>query len=266
LSLNVAALTVLHEELNQTIVTTDRTKVNLENENSNLKYRKEITGDKKEEKTVLLESTKNKESIYQQQLGKLNEEQQAILDEISRIEEELRAKFDPSALPTARSGLLAWPVILKQQGGSGVISQLYGETSYSRKFYKGKPHNGLDIAAPIGTPVYAADNGVVVHVDYNGLYYQYGRYILIQHANNLSTLYAHLSRYVVSDGQTVKRGDLIGYVGDTGLATGPHLHFGLYASPAGGWREISSAPGLLSIPPAKGLVPVGVTLNPEGYL
>ncbi len=266
LSINVNTLINLHNELNQNIVSTDQAKNNLENENSNLKYRKVITDDKKAEKKELLATTNNKESVYQKQLTKLEKDQQAIFDEISRIEEDLRAQFDPSALPSAKSGLLSWPIALKQDGGGGIISQHYGETAYSRRFYKGRPHNGTDIAAPIGTPIYAADGGIVSRVDYNGLYYQYGRYILIQHANNFTTLYAHLSRSAVSDGQIVKRGELIGYVGSTGLSTGPHLHFGLYITPAGGWRKTTSAPGLLSIPPASGLVPVGMTINPEDYL
>jgi murein DD-endopeptidase MepM/ murein hydrolase activator NlpD len=73
----------------------------------------------------------------------------------------------------------------------------------------------------------------------------------------MTTIYAHLSKTATAIGATVKRGDLIGYVGATGYATGPHLHFGLY------W---TSTIELKKIPPAAGLVPVGVTLSPEEYL
>ena len=87
--------------------------------------------------------------------------------------------------------------------------------------------------------------------------YQYGRYVLIKHDNNLSTLYAHLSRQVVARGATVKRGDLIGYSGNTGYSTGPHIHLTVYWAPSVQMK---------SVPPAAGLVPVGVTIDPNDYL
>lgn len=87
--------------------------------------------------------------------------------------------------------------------------------------------------------------------------YQYGKYIVIEHENNLSTLYAHLSRIIVQKGEAVKRGDIIGYSGETGYSYGPHLHFTVYWTPSVQFK---------SIPPAAGLVPVGVTINPMDYL
>ena len=144
------------------------------------------------------------------------------------------------------------------QGGRGIITQHFGEVSY---LYRGKPHNGLDIGVPLGTPVFAVDDGVVIAVDNNDKSrwnkYQYGKYILIRHKNDIATLYAHLSQQVVVKGAEVKRGSLIGYSGATGYATAPHLHLGAY------W-----APSILmqSFPPAAGLVPVGVLVNPEDYL
>jgi murein DD-endopeptidase MepM/ murein hydrolase activator NlpD len=85
-------------------------------------------------------------------------------------------------------------------------------------------HKGTDFAAPTGTPVYAAGNGVVERASrYGG----YGKYVRIQHANDYETAYAHLSRYGpgVKKGRRVKQGDIIGYVGSTGASTGPHLHY-----------------------------------------
>jgi murein DD-endopeptidase MepM/ murein hydrolase activator NlpD len=84
-------------------------------------------------------------------------------------------------------------------------------------------HPGFDLAAPKGTPVYAADSGYVVRVgwDTSG----YGNMILINHGNNFATRYAHLSAFYVEAGQSVKKGDLIGRIGSTGHSTGPHLHF-----------------------------------------
>lgn len=268
LSLSVAQLDGLQYRLEGNIENTETKKIGLEDENLTLKNRKVILSDQQDEKDRVLKETKNTESVYQQRLAGLRLEQQGILDEISQIEDELRARFDPSSVPGKRPGFFSWPVTLKVDGGDGVISQNYGETAYSSQYYKGRPHNGTDIAAPLGTKVYAAAGGVIERVDYNGWYYQYGRYILINHGNNITTMYAHLSQSIVSSGQVVEKGQLIGYVGNTGFSTGPHLHFGTYATPPGGWRQVNSKTegGLVSIPPAAGLVPVGVSINPRDYL
>lgn len=86
----------------------------------------------------------------------------------------------------------------------------------------GRLHAGQDIAAPSGSPIYAADTGVVASAGWRG---GYGNAIVIDHGGGLATLYAHQSRLGVSAGQQVTRGQLIGYVGTTGYSTGPHLHF-----------------------------------------
>ncbi len=86
------------------------------------------------------------------------------------------------------------------------------------------PHRGIDYAAPMGTPIQAADDGVLAEADYKG---GYGKAIVIKHDDKYATLYAHLSRFATGmhAGTEVKRGQLIGYVGQSGFATGPHLHF-----------------------------------------
>jgi murein DD-endopeptidase MepM/ murein hydrolase activator NlpD len=84
-------------------------------------------------------------------------------------------------------------------------------------------HPGYDLAAPKGTPVYAADSGYVEVVGWDNT--GYGNMILLNHGNNFVTRYAHLSAFNVEAGQSVKKGDLIGRVGSTGHSTGPHLHF-----------------------------------------
>jgi murein DD-endopeptidase MepM/ murein hydrolase activator NlpD len=85
-------------------------------------------------------------------------------------------------------------------------------------------HNGVDWAAPTGTPIAAAGDGTVEQVGGRG---GYGNYVRLRHANGFSTAYGHMSRYAagVAPGVTVKQGQIIGYVGSTGLSTGPHLHF-----------------------------------------
>ena len=87
-----------------------------------------------------------------------------------------------------------------------------------------KMHKGVDFAAPTGTPIFAAGNGIVEYVGRNG---GYGKYIRIRHDSTYKTAYAHLNGYKkgISSGVRVKQGDVIGYVGSTGKSTGPHLHY-----------------------------------------
>jgi murein DD-endopeptidase MepM/ murein hydrolase activator NlpD len=83
-------------------------------------------------------------------------------------------------------------------------------------------HKGVDLAAATGTPVYATADGVVSRASW---FSSYGLYISIEHGGDIQTRFAHLSRLNVADGQRVKKGDLIGFVGSTGRSTGPHLHY-----------------------------------------
>ncbi|MFP4002831.1 MAG: peptidoglycan DD-metalloendopeptidase family protein, partial [Alphaproteobacteria bacterium] len=101
------------------------------------------------------------------------------------------------------------------------ISSRFGRRYHPIK-KRWKTHNGVDFAAPTGTRIYAAGNGKVA---YSGWARGYGRYIKIQHANGYETRYGHMSRLHVKRGQRVRQGQLIGRVGATGWATGPHLHY-----------------------------------------
>lgn len=83
-------------------------------------------------------------------------------------------------------------------------------------------HGGTDIAAPYGTPIVAANSGVVI---FSGWHYSYGNYVIIDHGGGIATLYGHSSKLLVSKGQAVSRGDIIALVGSTGYSTGNHLHF-----------------------------------------
>jgi murein DD-endopeptidase MepM/ murein hydrolase activator NlpD len=111
-------------------------------------------------------------------------------------------------------GSFSWPV-------TGTITSPFGWRSNP---FGGGPefHQGLDIAAPMGTTVTAAAGGTVIMAQWYG---GYGNYILIDHGGGYSTGYGHLSAIYVSTGQTVQRGQAIGAVGSTGQSTGPHLHF-----------------------------------------
>lgn len=86
-------------------------------------------------------------------------------------------------------------------------------------------HNGIDIAANVGTPILASGDGVVIVARSSGYNGGYGQMIIISHANNVQTVYGHLSQVNVVAGQRVSQGEVIGAVGNTGKSTGPHLHF-----------------------------------------
>jgi murein DD-endopeptidase MepM/ murein hydrolase activator NlpD len=249
LSVNIVNLTKLNEDLSNNIKDTSATENNLETESQNLKNRKGIASDTKLQKNTLLATTKNKESVYQQQLTILKNQQSVIDDELDKLESNLRSTFNISVLPFKRSGVLAYPVL------DPVITQNYGASSFAERAYKTGFHNGIDFKASIGTTIVAAGDGVVYAVGDNGRT-QYGKYIVIKHSNNLATLYGHLSRQTVGVGDTVKVGQIIGYSGRTGYITGPHLHFGVYWGPSLILQRFAGA----------GLVPVGVTINPKDYL
>ena len=84
-------------------------------------------------------------------------------------------------------------------------------------------HDGMDFTAKIGTPIYATGNGKIEKVESTAR--GYGKYVIIDHGFGYKTLYAHMSKFKVTIGQKVNRGDVIGYVGNTGLSSGPHLHY-----------------------------------------
>ena len=132
------------------------------------------------------------------------------------------APADPAL---AKSGLL-WPI------PNATISQGFGPTAFVfEAAYAGFAHfhTGIDLAVPLGTPVFAAADGVVLQAqpmtDAGGKLVGFGNYVVIEHAAGLQTLYGHLLSYVVKPGDIVMRGQLIGLVGSTGNSTGPHTHF-----------------------------------------
>ncbi|MDQ3648112.1 MAG: peptidoglycan DD-metalloendopeptidase family protein [Actinomycetota bacterium] len=109
-----------------------------------------------------------------------------------------------------------------RRGGGRFIIPTNGSFTSPFGMRWGRLHAGVDIAAPIGTPIRAADSGRVAIAGATG---GYGNYTCIQHGGNLSTCYAHQSRIGVSVGASVRQGQVIGAVGNTGNSTGPHLHF-----------------------------------------
>jgi murein DD-endopeptidase MepM/ murein hydrolase activator NlpD len=86
-------------------------------------------------------------------------------------------------------------------------------------------HSGVDFKGTYGTPIYAATDGAVAYAGRKG---GYGNFVQLNHGGGLATGYAHMSRIVAAPGQRVRQGQIIGYIGSTGLSTGPHLHYELY--------------------------------------
>jgi murein DD-endopeptidase MepM/ murein hydrolase activator NlpD len=126
-------------------------------------------------------------------------------------EEDQRAAF-PDSKPVAGEA--------KVTSEFGLRSNPFGGRSY-------EVHEGIDFAGPVGQPILATADGVVVKADYDR---GYGNHVKIDHGYHYETLYAHLSRMTVKLGDRVQRGDVIGYLGNTGRSSGPHLHYGIYGN------------------------------------
>lgn len=149
------------------------------------------------------------------------------VDHLEEIEADLQQKVAEQIAAASGVGVLpAGPMTSPSAAGliwpiSGTVSSGFGP--------RGSPggigstyHEGLDISVPEGTPIRAAASGTVIMASYNG---GYGNYTCIDHGSGLSTCYAHQSSFAVSSGQSVSQGQVIGYSGNTGASTGPHLHF-----------------------------------------
>lgn len=125
--------------------------------------------------------------------------------------------FEASGVGERRGGFTQPVAGARQTSGFGM--RFHPVLGYSRM------HQGVDFGAPTGSPIRAVTDGVVVFAGRKG---GYGNHIRLNHAGNLSTTYSHMSGYAVSAGSRVLQGQIIGYVGTTGLSTGPHLHFETY--------------------------------------
>lgn len=201
-----------------------------------------VVEENKKAQEKLLAETKSVEAEYQKMLADNLARQKQFEEDLFRLESELRITLDPSLIPSARPGILGWPL------DNVYITQRFGRTSASGRLYASGTHNGVDFRAAQGTRVLAMLGGVIegqgntdemnaqLRREGKPICGSYGRWILIKHPNGISSVYAHLSASIVQTGQTVAAGEVIGYSGGmpgvngSGYSTGPHLHVGLFAS------------------------------------
>ncbi len=187
-----------------------------------------ILVDNKEAKATLLQQTKSEEKNYQTLLAEKKTAKDTLLAEVSNIESQIKFILDPNTIPTKGTAVFRWPL------DNPYITQYFGYTKFALSgAYNGSAHNGLDLGTPVGTKLYAPLTGTVRNVGNTDLVpgcYSWGKWILIDHPNGLSSMFAHLSQISVSPGQQVRTGDIVGYSGNTGYSTGPHLHYTVYVS------------------------------------
>ena len=262
LNASLVQLEGLKEELGGRKTEEETEKKNTENLKDDLLDQRKLVDINKKNKNTLLKETQNKESNYKKILEEKIRLKEEFEKELREFEAQLKIEIDPTSIPPAGSGILSWPL------DKVYITQRFGKTVASKKLYVSGSHNGVDFRASVGTRALAAGNGVVVGVgdtDQTCPRASFGKWVLIDYENGLASTYAHLSLTKVSTGQRVNRGDVIGYTGNTGYSTGPHLHLSVYASQGVSVqsRASKSCKGSVYTMP---LAPIEAYLDPLDYL
>ncbi|MBQ9991264.1 MAG: peptidoglycan DD-metalloendopeptidase family protein [Lachnospiraceae bacterium] len=212
--LNRELIEVCKAELEEEEAILQEAKTAVEQEQANL----ETLISTKEKEIVSYETDiSNKEEAIRQYEADIKAENETIAALEKAVEEEMRLLNNANA-PTYDGGMFKWPCPSYTR-----ISDEFGMRIHPTLGIE-KFHNGIDMAAPGGSPILAAYGGVVVASSYNSTM---GNYIMINHGGGLYTIYMHASALYVSAGQTVSMGDKIAAVGTTGRSTGNHLHFGV---------------------------------------
>lgn len=196
-----------------------------------LTEKQELEDTKKEAEDTKLQMEANKAELEAQmeakrkQMENIQLAQKNVKDAYAAMietEDELMAQYKKAAAEYAAQstyvgGTFMWPL----PAGNNVVTCKYGMRTHPITG-KRKLHTGVDLRAATGTKVYAANKGTVTTSGYSSAW---GNYIIISHGGGITTLYAHLSKRSVSKDDKVKQGDIIGYSGNTGYSTAPHLHF-----------------------------------------
>lgn len=206
---------------------TEAAKAELLGFKSELGDQKLIVDQNTKDKNKLLAETKNQQANYTRLVAERQARKIALEKEIADFESQLKYILDPSTLP--KSGVLSWPL------DKIIITQQFGRTSDSGRLYASGTHNGTDFGVPTGSAVKAMSTGTVVgtgDTDVTCPGASFGKWVLIKYNNGLSSTFAHLSLIKVAKGQQVTAGQVVGYSGNTGYSTGPHLHVSLYAAGA----------------------------------
>jgi murein DD-endopeptidase MepM/ murein hydrolase activator NlpD len=231
-------LALYEQELSGKKATTEGEKKKLVSLKSELGDQNQILVINKKEKSTLLTTTKNKETEYKKILADRQAEKDRFEKELFNFESQLKRAIDPNSFPSSGKGIFSWPL------DNVFITQYFGKTVDAKRLYSSGTHNGVDFRASRGTPVKAVLAGVVQgtgNTDEQKGCYSYGKWVLIKHGNGLSTLYGHFDLIKVSAGQQVQTGEIIGYSGQTGYATGPHLHLTVLASQGVDIQKYSSS-------------------------
>ena len=245
---------------------TEKAKSELLALNTQLKGQRDVVLNTTAQQNQLLKETKQSETEYQKILAQRKALKESFESELAALEATLKGSVDASSIPGSGKGILRYPVDKVN------ITQYFGNTAFATanpQIYAGKGHTGVDFAVPIGTPIKSATSGTVVGTGNTDLACpraSYGKWVMVDHGNGLSTVYGHLSVISVSAGQKVGRGETIAYSGNTGQATGPHLHFEVSATDGvtvGTYNFKSCAGARIQMPL---VTKQGAHLNPLSYL
>ena len=221
LDLQVASANV---EENQRILPEEM--LDLQDTREQLSESEEILKKKRTESDDILRDLIAKQSEFQVLLDESEALQNELMNEIAQKQKELQAaQYKEELVKMALKGQNPPSNATWIEPVSGyTISSPFGNRK-SPTAGASTYHRGVDMACPSGTPIYATRAGTVTVASYQAG--GAGYYVSINHGDGFASIYMHMTRYVVSKGQSVTQGQLIGYVGSTGISTGPHLHFGV---------------------------------------
>lgn len=220
----------LNRELEQKRQEEERAKAASEKEKLILAGQQQTIVSTQNEQSSLLAVTKGEQARYEAVLKEKERQHEEFEALVRDIESKIQIMIDPASFPEASKGVLVWPlaniIITQQFGGTDFAAQNPG--IYGRPY-----HPGTDFGVPVGTKVMSVSGGTVRGSGNTDAYpgcYAWGKWLLVDHDNGLSSMYAHLSSVLVSNGQRVEAGEVIALSGNTGVSTGPHLHLTIYAS------------------------------------
>ncbi|MBL4932394.1 murein hydrolase activator EnvC family protein [Clostridium paridis] len=228
------AVSKIIETDKNTIEEVDKAKKALSSEQADLEEKQSVLDDQKKQVLTKQQEVVDAQKVYVDEKNKLEadksslqnlkDQKQKMYNELASREQDIQKQLD-NAIANLNKGNTGNVGSSNSQGfvrpTSGPVTCPFGPRIHP---VTGKPsnHTGVDLGASLGTPIVAAKDGTVVAAETNSIY---GNMVVINHGNSQQTMYGHTRNYIVSVGQQVKQGQVIAYVGSTGLSSGPHLHF-----------------------------------------